>query len=539
MNSKATCVTIVMMCIICPMLIGYAMPADYEQKIALETERTTNISSSLENDSIPAYTTTTGVQNNMYLYNPEGNSPLDYGPTVVSETVGSTTTAGTWALSHESETSGTMTVEVGKPISGIVSAVGDPYYVIYSTIDSGDYFLVNGERYTQYISFADSGQEYVLSADRESIKNVTGSTIIAATDRSVTEYQINQYVRIYDEDGSGNRLYADPSTGVQIPDGTTMWFNGTDNAGAQFVFKIGHTPGSGINNSILQLNSGNLGSLMVNVQWNPSRGVSVSDETFKGYLGDYDYVLVDISVSDKTVTVTGLVGMKNHTDDVEDKEANSITVDWEPTGSFEGITFTVSGEGYSYYCRSTSSLAGETTVMDDQTLTPSSYYPDDHWSFQVTSVGIYGDSLTFTPASGSPVTVNVEDGYIQPNEALGIVDPIRMLGLTVTYAPDEDGVMHTTLNGVQLDYEIKSVTFNGVWKTSIMLSQVKESNYNEYSWSPGNFGLDIQGFSTAGLMTAVGMFIAASLWGRRSGEKSMLALITSAICGGVYLMLMF
>ena len=80
--------------------------------------------------------------------------------------------------------------------------------------------------------------------------------------------------------------------------------------------------------------------------------------------------------------------------------------------------------------------------------------------------------------------------------------------------------------------------FYGAWLAQVYLYDLNEETYPTYSWSPGGFGLDIDGYCLVGLMTSVLAGVGCMLAGRRSGSSAIVELFIAMMCGGTYLVIL-
>lgn len=530
MKNARLCVAIVLMCIICPILIGYAMPADQVERTQYSVDSTSNISSGLYNSDIPAYSNYNDTFNNMFAFSV---SYTNLSSMLLSETEETTTTVGGWPAlgesTHQTVTLSGTTIDYEDLSSHIEQGA------VFATYNgSGTAFFSNGEyTATGLAIFPTTQQMYLYNIgqvpNRVPVINVTGQTLtVTSTGPFDTTFGLDSYVQA--EDSSGNPLYAVPSSGVQIPNTYSQgWSNTFVNGSIRVIVKCDESATLNFYRT-----STDYDSLSISVS---GGDLNVSMDGIDHNLGStsvYPYVLVEYDSKNGMLNVSGLSGMTSFTDDYSDKIGNSTdyTID---EGSF--YMFTIRGSG-SYYVASASIQSGVTNAMKDVTLTPRDYYPDGAWALSFRGVAIYGDSITLT-GNGRSIELDIQDGRVQANDALGIVGDLPVSGLVIQRVfNDYDGSPVVTLNGQAINMDVDSITFDGTWVPALYLSHLSASTYNEYSWLPGNFGLDQTGFCMAGIMTAFCMFLAVALYGRVSGEKTALALIVSAICGAVFIILM-
>ena len=540
MNNTRIAVAIVLMCVICPIIAGYLMPADSADRTGYETGVTTNISTSMENDSIPAFGTYSGMDNNMFAY--RGSA------TIFARTVEQTTTAGAWpyyigAVGVQTLLgAGPLDISTQAPKEGIKA---------YSVLDSS-YFIVTGdESHYDEVHIMSNGQVYVVSSEGYTIINVTGKEVTF-----VPESGDSAYVAMTDTvqgNSSKGLLYSDLSSGVQIEEGSSingyqLWTNGRLNDGITMIVKLWQeedaSPSDDLN-LVAHISDDNAEGGGLDITILPDGTIEVGSEAFGqsketlGNVSSYGYIMVEINARDGTATYTGLMGMSDFTDTTKGKEGNSVTVEQSfISETFTTLAFKETNCDAAYYVVSTNSNVGSTQVMNNALFNPDDYYPDKYWMLNIGSVGIYGDSLTVKTTDGDMYTLQVQNGRIQPHEGIGLASEIPVLDLTIIRAPGANGDVYTTFNGTDIGLDVSTLKFDGSWEANLYLTSLETYNYNEYTWLPGNFGLDQNGFCLVGIMTSLAMFIAASLYGRRSGTKMGIALLVSGLCALVFFVMM-
>ena len=79
------------------------------------------------------------------------------------------------------------------------------------------------------------------------------------------------------------------------------------------------------------------------------------------------------------------------------------------------------------------------------------------------------------------------------------------------------------------------ITLNGKWSADVVTDSLKQTTYTTTEWTPGHFGWDgmDQNFLMVGLLTSIGVFIALSLYVRRTGSGLWPLLI---VCGGAVIL---
>ena len=257
----------------------------------------------------------------------------------------------------------------------------------------------------------------------------------------------------------------------------------------------------------------------------------------------YDHLLVEFEYDGKNtanVTVTGISGLSRMDGDYSGLTGNGVTVETTSGGPLRGVRMGYTGGDSAYYVSSAYVKSGTTKVMSDATVTPSDYYPDSNWTVRLGSTAIYGDTVTFYTRNGESLSAPVENGKISL-AGLSEFTSISLLGMTVENRADTEGNYTTLINGVALPEQyagLTSIEFSGDWSMNVYLSDLDATTHKEYLWTAGGFGLDTKGFALAGLATAVLAFIGVGLWGQRSGQKVIIAMLTASMCGVVYLLML-
>lgn len=546
-SSGKLCTAIVLLCVVVPILVGYVMPQDYDTLTGYETEKTSDISSGLNNADVPAWDDYTGLRNNQFLFMGTGM--------YLADTVESTTSVGNWALVETTAAYPPQNMSVSPStenlvyqIAAFVSALGqaaevndgDKIGMGLATMTGNNKFVYNGVQYESM---------FVLPGTIQTDKNVAGYMVFLYDDQMQNPVVnvTNEKVTVLEEgtisvtgykqrvDSQDRPLYADTASGIDpFQRGTSaFWANGYDNQSLEMLISLGGTT------AIEMMVGGNTFTISVN-----SEGMVVIQDHTDGkpittaILGSktaYPYILLSLDSISDTIVFTGLSGMESFADSYQDKMGNSVTLDMD-LDPINTITFVRStGDGFAYLVRNAVVQYGTIHAMQDATLTPSDYLPDNLWVVGFRSIAVYGDSITITDVAGGQTVLQVKDGRIQPNESLGLTEEIPMMGLVIQRIPDSSGAIRTSINGVSLPINIQSITFDGTWVMSVSLADVDSYEYKDYSWNAGGFGLTAEGFCSVGIITAFLSFIGISLYGQRSGTRMGLALFVSAIIGLVYL----
>lgn len=246
------------------------------------------------------------------------------------------------------------------------------------------------------------------------------------------------------------------------------------------------------------------------------------------------YSFIEVTLDQTGVTVTGLLGVDGFSDATWSR-GNSVSFSLPDPGTFNGVG--LHSNGYTrYWVKSTVSDIGSTRGMSDVSIIPDSYYPSHAWQLQLINPSAFGTSLgigslVLPVSSGSVTVTSLDDGERSDQPIRGM----RILSLVL------NGQQEVYVNGVRvLEQSPAAVTvsLNGDWYMSVVLSKVTQGTAENYTWSIGSFGFDQAAFCLAGLMSCTAVAIGGTIWGRRSGERVLALQITMALAGAAYLVMM-
>ena len=546
MNNAALCATIVIVCIIAPMGVAYLYPSDSSDVTDYTVAKTTDISSNLYNSEIPAYGYYSGILNSMFQVNSDG---------YLAEPVKTTTTIGEFPALDK--TSGARSIS-----TSALGSDGDTltYQDFLKHTDSSVFMTVFNvdvsykvSASTSYVYHAvmiypSSNQMYICN--NNGIVNATSSTVTLFTLLMADTISIDEYTqRTYD----GKPLYADLSGGIQVShDGGDLWCNTFKNSKVTLLVPLQNE----YHKDKIAFDSGPYSSHSATHTYIVYVTVSAFGDIFLqessgtqgvvnfGSASVYDHLLFEYEYDGKNtanVTVTGISGLSRINGDYSTLKGNSVTfTDTGSVGPLRSIDFSEAGGVSAYYISSAYVNSGTTKVMEDVTVSPIDYYPDGNWSLRLGSTAIYGDTISFQTRNGETLTASVANGKISI-DGLSEFSNISLLGMTVENHADPEGKYTTKVNGVVLPDRyagLTSVEFSGDWSMAVYLSDLDTTTHKEYSWTAGGFGLDTKGFALVGIATAALAFIGVGLWGQRSGQKVILAMLTASMCGVVYFLML-
>ena len=265
--------------------------------------------------------------------------------------------------------------------------------------------------------------------------------------------------------------------------------------------------------------------LMIDVEQGESTGIQAvsSDGTYSQWisinhssanvtvdgkkLGNYRYVCADIGKT--SVKVWGLSSWPGM--GTEPDKLNSVTVNYN-TDLDDVFQVGLSGNNsVNYRVDYADIMAGTYPNTYNATLDLTQYYPDKSCAMSFTSIGVYGDSITF---GGQTFAVN--DGKILVNSKnVSLKDCV----FTITYDPGTSTWSNSINNFEISNGSASTIAFNGIWSVTIAGYTVSQVTGSTLEWEVGGFGIDKSDFGLIGVIVCLGLFIALGLYGRRSENK--------------------
>lgn len=329
------------------------------------------------------------------------------------------------------------------------------------------------------------------------------STISVATNATQLGYSYTQQV-------SGS--YADPSYGwtTNVNEGNPAriyWMNSQLNGSVRMLMEIQTEEFVDI-----QPMNGSTGTEWISIRKPTSTNVTVNGNS----LGNYTYLCLDITGS--SVTVSGIDSWPNMY--TAPNLINSITVDMTNTLEMFDRVWLNGSTTINYRVDSAEILSGYFATTQDATIDMDALWPGKSFVLSLSSIGIYGDSITYAgqnfPVENNTITVNGKQ--------------IRLLQAAFS-ATLEDGEYTATINGEEVATTSAAPTLylGGEWSLTLMAYNVERIEGTHMVWQAGEFafnGAD-SSFALLGLLTCGAVFVGLGMYGRRSGAKvGMLMLIT-------------
>ena len=546
MNQAKLCVIVIMLCVIAPVMVGYAWPADAVDVPIYKVENTSDITKDLANSQVDIYTDVTDpfINNSLLIHHygyyqdclipvswtSNSNSfPYFYywqDQLSISATGGIATIADikTWALANKDLPSLGHPTYLGVDLA---PASGEKYYV-----DGVQASFIRYWAPADILTYAPSNSTGLVTAESHEITiQKTGASSITI----VPSWLFGQT----DGGNPAYPYYMDISAGFYVPThSNTMWMNGYVNSQADIILELNE-----LNEITFQLGYGNPDMLIVRSTSGLVIQTRYGGGSYEpvGSLDDFPYVLVHIDALKKTVSVSGLLGMRDFTDDYSRHIRATVDFEAPHLNVFDTLYFSNSDETNGkakFFVAKTVAQTRTTLGIDNNTMDLCLYLgPSGDGQISIRNVIKWP-----LEANGFTIRINNSTTYYGTISYDGILTfegkdfPIKDLAVLL--------IGNTVyLNGtpvIEWGSLVNSckIGFKGQYLATIYYSDLKTEYQSEYSWLPGGFGLDQSGFCMVGIMASAGSGLAAALAGRRSGSKALLVTITAAICGMVYLIML-
>lgn len=364
-----------------------------------------------------------------------------------------------------------------------------------------------------YVSLAMVGTTAIVND--HAIYNVSSASIAAN----------HTYSYSYTHMARGN-TFADVAYGWNLYDASAAWYNvdeywvnGSDNESIRMMISLEN----GEETVLTPIGASAASSVTITM---------LNDNIYVGglagqNLGKYSKVQVILTGSGAQIS-----GIKNWpTFGASAKLLNTVSVEFDDQIDMFTKVLITSPYTIEYRVDEASVIGGTFPSIKDNTLNLTEEWPDKSYSILMSSVGVYGDYLVF-----GDETFNVTDGNI-------IVDGSRTPLLKAVFSSTYDEDTETWTNSVNnVPYSTgapSALTFGGEWSATVAAYTMESVEKTEKVWQPGEFafnGLD-NSFALLGLLTAVLVFIALGLYGRRSGAKVGTLMLVCGACAAVFLCL--
>ncbi|MBR2554470.1 MAG: hypothetical protein IKE94_06370 [Aeriscardovia sp.] len=531
MNNAKLVVSVIIICIVSPILVGYVWPVGTDSETGYEVGDPVNITSDSINSKLPIYVPYNDPQaNNQNVFN--GTFFNNFAETV-------TGSAGpVWsALNPVLQRENVYVTEFGIYTINDVKVWQDWTGVRAVVFSEFDWLgLQVGDYPTDLVVYYPASDKlFYKPYGADELVNTDIRTLYFTNAASYETVELD-YIVYLSED-----YYAELSYGMIVPRDTSTWFNGYVNKGANIIF------GTTNNNQIVNLVLIDpYGSHNTTIQIRVDSGVislkvTNSNMTYQEDLGSnaiYDKVLLTIDYDSETIALSGLRGLDSYIGDYNNAIRQTIQTRWHLPIMFYSFTIdrNNSAQTTDWYVADTLSAVAETDGSWNYHMNLRDYNATGSCQLNIKNVQLHGDYISFR-INNNYIYGYIENGKMTFTDLQGNDFDVSVNNILV-------GIIDNSfyING----HEMKSyssitsaeITFSEGWIMSLYYYPVEQVTVESYSWLPGGFGLDVNGFCMVGLITSALSGMAASLYGRRSGAKMVFVTFTSGIIAAVYLIIL-
>lgn len=500
MSTGKTVGLAIIIVVICPIILGMVWPTSTETVDVWDVQPAMDLTSDLADREITVYDSYTGPLNNLTVYVPSVDALQFPTPRATTDV------PNAYPVSSIESTEAVQAVTIsdmansGKARYGIGSSTGMFYSGASGSYNYADYWPA-----TNVLTLYDAymNPTTVTPAGTDTITANGGQTISLITFGATSDY-------------------IDISQGFSRSSTRWVWLNGLENRSIEMWLYW------------VPVNFSNIITIdSLTLTRSADGTITVTDGTVTEVLGSaYTYTRIVLE-SDGTASVTGLIGV----DSFQDTSFTAgNTVDGLTCTQDVKLFVSMKGTYISWWVKRTVSSIATTTGIDNSAFTPDSYWPSHAWQVQLINPSTFGSSIgiggiTYPVTDGSITVTNIDDGETTDMPVRGM----RILSLVL------DGQQHIYANGIPIltiSPQAVTISLNGQWYMSVVLSEVQQGEKTNYIWDIGSFGFDQQSFCLVGLLSCVGVAIAGSVWGRTSGESVLALHITMILCGVAYLVML-
>ena len=544
------CFFVVLLCIITPILVGYAWPESEGTQSLYLTENRKNITPDLAISDIDYYTELTDIYtNNSKIYVDDTGTSFVNANNFVADTLNNT---GVPAWGYFTTTQSV----------GYLDSSGNLEIQIYTTLDNLAALIESGsnEHPTKLVvTFPGTITAEYLGNEIRALVGYpdSGAVYVIADDNSVIAVPYEIYDPVLDLSGSaysnvlpniqwffGANYFVDTSKGYQLQqlpgNKEYVWYNGYTNSQIDIVYET-------YDDFFVMLKfPRNGGQVSIAVSDSDEIELNAGGSTQSlGTIDQYPYIVLRVDVDRQSVSLSGLPAMTKFTDPYLDRMMNTITANlFLEDFSYIKMRSIMSTDLHYMVTRTMSSLAMVNGINDLEMNTRSYIYGD----FQIDIQGVQLAPIDQYRSSTWPGSIRFGNANVM---AEGRINADRTIDWYNNGSLDIDNApMKTTIQYIGNDLFINGIRFGngglddvklylyGSWIAQVYMSDIVTETIPDYGWSAGGFGLDDDGFCIVGLITSVMSGLACMLAGKRSGNKATLVLITSMMCGFVYLLIL-
>lgn len=585
------CAMVILVCILGPIATGYLLPAGSTEHTGYEQGNPVNITMDLYNNTEPYNATYSGFANNAYMMGSVWRQPLgDSAYYTMPDYVDAGSAAGsirTYSGTSYTEstlysTGGGLGQQIDWTIPSSTFGSGNKLMVInwnvgtHIDVTTNQNIYVDGEAVTGPteggIRYA-QGSEFVQIGTHQYPKTSTfrvtgyGGTVTA------TYFAASGYA----SDVSGQYV---PAAADTWTDGA-QWVNYKENVAADYIFRgesytlTLHPMLEGIPATMATVTLSRAGATVTaGLQYStiePNPDYSLDDLTpdvlvthsTSTAIGNYRDVLVRLQFDEEgnlEVKASGLMYSAGIALNYESRIINLVDVGEIPKDlgtsravppmapgdplpepepaitytlpdNFGGFKLSTAAEKtvIAYGAAATYS-AGSYSVIVDNTVKLTDYFPGVTSSAELRSISQYGTAVDLPGMANLPVTdgkITITDTGREQHTV-----PVRNLTLLAVWnGADYDCYVGEIPIGTSA---APAIGLDGAWLLTAYVFKTTAYTYTTQDWVAGSFNLDESGFCVVGLICAFAAFVVAGLWGRKSGSKVLALMIIAAICGFVY-----
>ena len=380
------------------------------------------------------------------------------------------------------------------------------------------------------VSMADGTKYYASGANGLNAIGTLSTVTITGLERVTlagvisTTYYVLGELSLYSNTPSGE--YADPADGWRFPDSgglyhsSGVWSNGAPNESVTMY--VMPSPLLGNASLSLTIRSSATGATA------DVLAITSAGATLNGNLIDWPSRVVagmpfQLIITDTTITITIIGEWPSMY--AEPVKYGSVTVDRDAPGVIFGIAADVQDyndtvQRWTFRVDATEILAGYYPATDSATLDIASLFGSVPFSVEISSVGVYGESIT---VGGDSYLVT--DGSITASGKT-----FRILDLVIGVTPGDSNYV-ITFNGVTVSTVsyYPSISFDGVWSITAVGYSMESFTVVDREWIPGEYVLDNASAALIGIITCVAAFVLLALCRPFSGSKMLMLAI---VCGG-------
>lgn len=577
------CALVVLACILGPIATGYLMPAGTTEHTAYEQGNPVNITTDLYNNTEPYDANYVGIANNAYMIGGTlYGSPVNYAQPQYVESGSTAAPIRTYSNNPSSTTTlySTGGSNVDYTIPSATFADNGKLMVIDWNVGSHNSVVENQDIYVDGEAIAGPTQGGILYDGGQYVRI---GTHLYSKDSTFKLTGYGSTVKAYYFNATG---YASDSAGQYAPeDGYTwtdgaQWVNYKDNVAADYIFRgenytlTLHPMFEGypatISTITLTRSGAAVGATLSytslednpDYSWDDLNPTVTETHTVSKTIGNYRDVLVRLqydSAGDLTVSVAGLGYSAGIGTAYESRIINMVELGEiphylgrdgilppiapgdplpEPTytehyipDTFGGLRiYSAAAQSVIAYCPVATYHAGSYSVMVDASVRLTDYFPGVTSSAELRSVSQYGTAVDLPNNADCTVT----DGKITITDINSEQHtiPVRNLTLLAVWnGADYDCYVDDIAIGTSA---APAIGLDGAWLLTAYVFKTTAYTYTTQDWVAGSFNLDYSGFCVVGLLFSFVSFIAAGLWGRRSGSKVLSLIIIAGLCGFVY-----